>query len=193
MNSSIVNNLYLTWFSPDEFPLFYQEYKSRIKEFLVAAMSAFSLAVAGVYITPSHSYDAPFVIVAEFFAHLAFFSFFPDIIAYIIDYQARKMNVNGDVNISVSFVRYSLSILFLATPLAILFSAVKIQGSAGYIGIVFILGIICLINILRGASEIYGIDKSHMFKMLTFSFFLLITVPALLCFYYLFTLLSVVI
>ncbi|MDX1959192.1 MAG: hypothetical protein SFU98_11505 [Leptospiraceae bacterium] len=192
MNSVIINNLYLVWFSHEEFPLFYSEYKSTSREFLISILSAFSLSVGSVYITPVHMYDAPFVIIGEFLMHTLFFLAIPPVLAYNIDYQARKLNKSADIKIILSFVRYSLSILALSAPFAMILAALKIQGSVGFVVMVLVLSIIAVLNTLKGASEVYKIDKNMMFRIVFNSFLFALIVPPLLCFYYILTILSVI-
>ncbi|HMZ60159.1 MAG TPA: hypothetical protein PL048_15390 [Leptospiraceae bacterium] len=192
MNSVLINNLYLGWFSPDEFSLFYEEYRSRIREMLVSMLAAFSLAVAGMYIRRDYGPNSALIVLGEFLSHLFFLSIFPEILSYLADYQARKNQKTGDLNILISYSRYSISIFGLAAPFSILMSLVKLQGSTGYFVILFVLCFCFILNVIRGGCEIYKVDKSQMFRLMFSSFFFALIVPPVLCLYYLFSIVFVI-
>ena len=90
MDSILINNLYLVWFNPDEFPFFYEENKSRWREFLVALFASFSLSVAGVYMTPPFHSETGLIIISAFLIHTVFLNMIPALLTGLIDFKKRK-------------------------------------------------------------------------------------------------------
>jgi hypothetical protein len=192
MNSLLINNIYLVWFNPSEFPYFYEEYRSQWREYLITLYSAFSVTIAAVYMTPPYRQGSGAIIVLSFLAHSYFLSLMPSFFGGFLDFQIRKIGGSGDLNQLISFIRYSLSFFSLFTPISVLLMNFNFGGLLGFFVILTLSVILVLLNISRGASEIYKMDLNIVFKFSILAYLSTISIPIVLTMYYITTFLGLV-
>jgi len=193
LKSFLLNNLYLVFFNPTEFPYFYEEYKSRSSEFLVSILTSISVSIGSIYINPPYNSFSEILIFPLFILHLFFVTIFPALLSYLIDYKLREENLSGEILKMKSYTRYSVGIMSFFLPISFIFTMIGLKGTLSFFIILFFLFTLFLIITSIGSSAIYKVKVSKSFSCIANSCITIFFLPIFLFFFYLITLLVIVI
>ena len=192
MKSYLINNLYLVFFNPSEFPYFFEEYRSRSSEFLVAILSASSISIGTLYLNVPYDSFSEILIFPFFISHLFFFTVLPILLAYLYDHKMRQDGKNGDYIKLLSFIRYAIGILSFFLPFCFFVNLIGLKGSSSFLLLSFILFFSFLMITSVGASEIYKTKVSQSFSYLLSSCTTILFLPIFLFLYYLGSFLGII-
>jgi len=193
LKSFLLNNLYLVYFNPTEFPYFYEEYKSRSSEFIVSILAAISISIGSIYINPPYNSLSEVLIFPLFIFHLFFMTIFPTLLAYLIDYKMREVNESGEILKMKSYTRYSIGIMSFFLPFSFIFTILGLKGALSFFIILILLFTLFLIITSIGSSAIYKVKVSQSFSCIANSCITIFFLPIFLFFFYLITLLGIII
>lgn len=183
----------MVFFNPSEFPYFFEEYRSRSSEFLVAILSASSVSIGTIYLNLPYDVFSEILIFPYFISHLFFFTIFPVLLSYLYDHKMRLDGKSGDYIKFLSFIRYSIGILSLFLPFCFFMNLIGLKGSTSFFILSFFLFISFIVINSIGASEIYKSKVSQSFSYLLSSCTTILFLPIFLFFYYFSSLLGIII
>ncbi len=192
MKSNLIDNLYLVFFDPLEFPFFYEELKSSLSEFLVTFISALSLSISMAYISPPYTELTLTSIVFFFIINLIFINIYPQLYSFYIEYKVRKESSFGDIYQMKSYVKYSMGILAFILPLSTISIAINLRGISVFFLILFFIICLIIINVSRGIASIYKISMNKSFIISLNSVVILFVIPLSIIFYYIVFIIGVI-
>ncbi|MCE9499649.1 MAG: hypothetical protein K8R21_03995, partial [Leptospira sp.] len=144
---------------------------------IVRLIASFSLAVGSTMLHPPYTKGFIATIFLSQLANFALLSVVPYIIGSLIDYFAQNKDRPGKVRLMVLLTDYSSVIYFLFLPLSVVFLQAAIHGIVAYILIFFLLTVLYILNISRGAKYLYDLKDKDSIKFAFFSFFITISLP----------------
>jgi len=184
LKSNLIDNLYLVFFDPLEFPFFYEDLKSSLSEFIVIFISAFSLSIAMAYISPPYTELSLVTIVPFLILNLMFLNFYPKLYSFYIDYKIKSDSSYGEIHQMSSYIKYSMGLLAFILPLSTISLAINLKGFSAFFLILLVLVFVIIINISRGITSIYKIQMNKSFLLALNSVFILFLLPISIVIYY---------
>ena len=185
MKSNLIDNLYLVFFDPLEFPFFYEDLKSSLSEFIVTFISAFSLSISMAYISPPYTELSLATIVPFLLFNLVFLNFYPKLYSFYIDYKIKKESSYGEIQQMISYVRYSMGLIAFILPISTISLTINFKGFSAFFLILLFILFIVIINVARGITSIYKLQMNKSFILSLNSVIILFILPISIIFYYL--------
>lgn len=180
-----LDNIYLVFFSPTEFPYFWGQYRSHFSEGFTILSSAFSLSL-GICIQNSNLSEFG-TLVSLFFLNLGFFLIFPKIFASLVTQKILELGILANQKIFISYLNYSLFVFLFLPSLVVFVNFFELGGSGIIISILFGISLIYFFYVIQGIGAIYNLETGTAISILLTSLYKLIVLPLFLVFYYLLT------
>ena len=184
LNSLLIDNLYLVYLYPQEFPLFYNEKKSKSSEFFIILMASLSLSISLVYLSRSYMDISISIVLFFFLLNIIFFNIYPSVLAYLIDFDLRKNEILPDLNQLVTFIRYSSGSISFILPLSFFGFMINLKGGGSLLFLLIFVFFFKLYIISRGVYSIYRVSHSTAFSLVLGAFLRLYFIPLFIIFYF---------
>ena len=143
----------------------------------IRLLAAFSISVGAVFLNPPYTKGFYGAIVFGTIADFLLLMILPFILGSLIDYFAQTKERPGRVRLMVVFADFSCVIYLAFFPMAVIFAELGILGIGSYVILLFILTLLYLLNLSRGAKYIYEMKDRDSTRFVFISFAILSIVP----------------
>lgn len=188
---NLLENLYLVFFSPTEFPYFWGQYHSKFLEFWIVLFSSFCFSLGiSLHATELSSIE---IFLYLFVWNTSFFFLFPLVFAWLVNQASIEFRIQSNQKIFISYLKYSLSVFSFLPSFIVLINFLELSSTSMLILILSGLGLVYFWNIIRGIIAIYKLERGIAISIFLRSLYWIIVLPLFFSFYYLVTFLVFII